>query len=210
MRRHLSYANIAATLALAFSMTGGALAANHFLINSTKQINPKVLKALKGHNGKNGAAGPTGPPGAKGERGEKGEAGPAGIGPAFGEFQNGTVEITSTSQATPTTIATLRNLPAGQYAISAKLYVFDNNTSDDIIPCTLRAEEDVDQVVGHLSTSTRAGFADSITTYPLQVLHQFNGTGSATVACSGTEGGAFANQIKITAVRVSALTNSGA
>src|SRR6202043_2254580 len=46
MRRRFSYANVAATLALVFSMSGGALAAKHYLINSTKQINPKVLKAI--------------------------------------------------------------------------------------------------------------------------------------------------------------------
>ena len=46
-RKRLTYANVAATLALVFSMTGGALAAKHYLINSTRQINPKVLKKLK-------------------------------------------------------------------------------------------------------------------------------------------------------------------
>jgi hypothetical protein len=45
-RRHLSYANVTATLALVFAMTGGALAANHYLLTSTKQISPKVLKQL--------------------------------------------------------------------------------------------------------------------------------------------------------------------
>ena len=56
MRKHLTYANVAATLALVFAMTGGALAAKHYLINSTKQINPKVLKKLRGKAGPRGAA----------------------------------------------------------------------------------------------------------------------------------------------------------
>jgi hypothetical protein len=218
MRRHLSYANVAATLALVFSMSGGALAAKHYLINSTKQINPNVLKKLTGQSGRNGATGPTGAAGAVGSvgapgaKGEKGEVGPAGIGPAFGAFHDPAVEITSTIQAAPTTIATLSNLPPGQYAINAKLYVYDTNSSGDIIVCTLSAGGDSDLVVGHLSSSASAGYADSITTYPLQVLHQFNGTGSATVACYGTAysgSGAFANWTKITAVRVSSLTNTG-
>ena len=51
MRRRLSYANVTATLALVFAMSGGALAANHYLITSTKQINPKVLKKLTGKTG---------------------------------------------------------------------------------------------------------------------------------------------------------------
>ena len=83
-RPRLSYANVVATLALVFAMSGGALAANHYLINSTKQINPKVLKQLRGARGKTGAAGrigPVGPQGVQGltgkqgksEKGEKGE-----------------------------------------------------------------------------------------------------------------------------------------
>ena len=70
--RTLSYANVTATLALIFAMSGGALAANHYLINSTKQINPKVLKKLKGQAGRaglNGAAGKDGAPGKEGVSG---------------------------------------------------------------------------------------------------------------------------------------------
>ena len=51
MRKRLSYANVTATLALVFAMSGGAMAANHYLITSTKQINPKVLKKLNGQDG---------------------------------------------------------------------------------------------------------------------------------------------------------------
>jgi hypothetical protein len=78
MRRRLSYANVAATLALVFAMTGGALAAQHYLVNSTKQINPKVLKKLEGRKGHAGATGPTGAAGAAGAIGPAGPAGPAG------------------------------------------------------------------------------------------------------------------------------------
>jgi hypothetical protein len=46
MRRHLTYANVAATLALIFAMSGSALAAKHYLLSSTSQISPKVLKSL--------------------------------------------------------------------------------------------------------------------------------------------------------------------
>jgi hypothetical protein len=83
MRRHLTYANVVATLALVFAMTGGALAAKHYLINSTKQINPKVLRKLKGASGKNGATGATGAagkegaPGREGPQGHTGERGPS-------------------------------------------------------------------------------------------------------------------------------------
>ncbi len=87
MRKRLSYANVTATLALVFAMSGGAMAANSYLINSTKQINPKVLKKLTGKpgktgasgaNGANGTAGATGPQGPKGAEGPKGSEGPKG------------------------------------------------------------------------------------------------------------------------------------
>jgi hypothetical protein len=78
MRRHITYANVAATLALVFSMTGGALAARHYLVNSTRQINPKVLAKLKGTAGAKGPTGATGPTGASGASGAGGAEGPQG------------------------------------------------------------------------------------------------------------------------------------
>ena len=57
MGRRLSYTNVTATLALFFAMSGGALAAKHYLLTSTKQISPKVMKALKGNVGKVGNEG---------------------------------------------------------------------------------------------------------------------------------------------------------
>src|ERR1700712_1050053 len=50
MRRHLSYANVTATLALVFAMSGGALAAKHYLVTKTNQISPKVLKSFTSTN----------------------------------------------------------------------------------------------------------------------------------------------------------------
>jgi hypothetical protein len=77
-RKHLSYANVVATLALVFAMSGTALAAHHYLINSTKQINPKVLKKLHGSSGKQGPAGDRGIPGPTGPKGTTGSTGPTG------------------------------------------------------------------------------------------------------------------------------------
>jgi hypothetical protein len=87
--RKFSYANVAATLALFFSMSGGALAASHYLINSTKQINPKVLKSLKGKTGATGltgaigTTGATGATGATGKEGLPGKEGPQGTALAY-------------------------------------------------------------------------------------------------------------------------------
>jgi len=51
IRRHLSYANVVATMALVFAMSGTAMAGKHYLINSTSQIKPSVLKTLKASTG---------------------------------------------------------------------------------------------------------------------------------------------------------------
>jgi hypothetical protein len=69
LRRHLNYENVVATLALVFAMSGGALAANRYLIDSTKQIKPSVLKKLRGTRGARGAAGAKGLTGAAGATG---------------------------------------------------------------------------------------------------------------------------------------------
>jgi Collagen triple helix repeat (20 copies) len=106
IRRHLSYANVAATMALLFAMGGSALAADHFVASSTKtesteftpqpkskefnyvitsigQISPKVQAELKatekaGRAGPAGATGSPGPPGPSGATGAPGIEGPQG------------------------------------------------------------------------------------------------------------------------------------
>jgi hypothetical protein len=105
-RIHVSPATAIATLALVFAMTGGAYAAKHYLITSTKQISPKVLKSLQGKAGKAGAngaqglagaAGPQGPGGAAGAKGETGAPGTPGKDGAPGApGKDGTTGFTET------------------------------------------------------------------------------------------------------------------
>jgi hypothetical protein len=87
MRRRVTFANLTATIAVFFALSGGAYAAGKYLITSSKQISPKVLKQLKGQSGSKGAAGAAGaagpegkqgPPGAAGEKGGPGPEGKAG------------------------------------------------------------------------------------------------------------------------------------
>jgi hypothetical protein len=82
IRRRFTYANVAMTIALVFAMTGGAYAAKHWVISSTKQIKPSVLAQLKGKNGANGAngaLGASGPAGKDGTNGVNGKDGTNGV-----------------------------------------------------------------------------------------------------------------------------------
>jgi hypothetical protein len=88
IRKRITYTNIALTLTLLFAMTGGALAAKHYVINSTSQISPKVLKALGGKPGATGLQGPAGaggPPGPAGPAGAQGSQGGKGVPGESGE-----------------------------------------------------------------------------------------------------------------------------
>jgi len=98
IRRHLSYANVAATMALLFAMGGSALAADHFVVSTAKnkeftpipksrelgylitsidQISPRVQAQLTAA-GKAGPAGPAGAAGTPGSQGAPGLSGAAG------------------------------------------------------------------------------------------------------------------------------------
>jgi hypothetical protein len=81
-RIRFSPATVIAGLALVFAMTGGAYAAKKYLVTSTKQISPSVLKQLQGKAGAAGAQGPAGAPGAQGPAGPQG---PGGAGGSKGE-----------------------------------------------------------------------------------------------------------------------------
>jgi hypothetical protein len=129
LKPSLTYANVVATMALVFSMTGGALAAGHYLINSTKQINPKVLKKLHGAKGAHGARGATGATGAvgatgalgatgaggsAGKEGKEGKQGPQGIpGTATNTGATGVTGPTGSQGETGVTGATGATGPAG-------------------------------------------------------------------------------------------------
>jgi Collagen triple helix repeat (20 copies) len=109
IRKRATYGNVVLTLALIFAMTGGAYAAGKYVITSTKQVSPKVLKQLQGKAGKTGPAGPAGTaglagangkdgaPGAEGKQGPAGPGGPEGkTGPQGAEGKEGQTGFTET------------------------------------------------------------------------------------------------------------------
>lgn len=117
MRRHVTYANVVATLALVLAMSGSAIAAKHYLLSSTKQIKPSLLKQLR-RAGPRGATGATGPAGATGASGPSG----ASAGPATA-FERGAVLLTE-----PLVGATVSISKETQIVFS----VTNTNSSDEI------------------------------------------------------------------------------
>jgi len=79
IHRRLTYANVAMTVAALFAMAGGAYAAHKYIITSTGQIAPGVLKKLHGATGHAGPAGPAGVAGSVGPVGSLGAAGKDGL-----------------------------------------------------------------------------------------------------------------------------------
>ena len=77
LRHRASPVMIIALIALFVGMGSGAVAARHYLITSTKQIKPSVLKQLKGARGPAGQS-VTGQVGAQGAQGLQGPTGPMG------------------------------------------------------------------------------------------------------------------------------------
>jgi len=70
--------NAIALAALVLAMSGTGLAASRYIITSTSQIKPSVIKKLQGSRGSTGPMGQQGLPGAPGAPGAQGGAGPQG------------------------------------------------------------------------------------------------------------------------------------
>jgi hypothetical protein len=143
IRRHLTYANVTATLALVFAMSGGALAAKHYLITSTGQISPKVLKSLRhkpGPRGPTGAAGPTGKEGPPGKS-VSAAASASGSSTAFNANSGENWLWWPSTPGQVQTVASL-SLPAGKFAVFGKL-VADNDGEHVIVRCELALGETI-------------------------------------------------------------------
>lgn len=108
---------VVAIVALLVALSGTAVAAS-FVITSTDQIAPKVLKKLKGNRGKQGKQGRRGKQGIQGKQGVQGVQGVEGVqgvaGPTAGGFAS-----TQTNATLSTTAKNVITLSGGTGAITA-------------------------------------------------------------------------------------------
>jgi hypothetical protein len=120
LRTRFGIPGVISVLALVLAMAGGAYAAKKYVITSTSQIKPSVLKSLQG------AAGSAGAPGVKGDNGSQGATGGQGskgdLGAEGKEGKQGkegkagspwTVGGVLPSEATETGAWTIGSLPSG-------------------------------------------------------------------------------------------------
>lgn len=183
LRKHLSYANVVATFALVFAMSGGALAANQYLINKTSQINPKVLKKLKGTSGTPGSPGKQGVAGAIGANGAQGPKGADGKqGPSAAWHAKGTPPLTV-------------SVPAGEYVVTGKTSEFGGSGTSR---CDLEnGEEEIDATFGSIDTTGVTQI-----TIPSLGTASLSAPGTITLECKGV--GTFINA-QLTATQVGAI-----
>jgi len=156
---------------------------------------PKGPRGLRGLRGLTGPVGPAGPAGPAGAAGAAGAAGPAGPSDAYARFLNGPIAIPTTL----TTLASLNIPQAGNYVIWAKSY-FDAGAGVTAT-CRLVAGGDFDQSQAWASPTFPASLS-------LNVTHNYAAAGTADFQCSAPTA-QNANFIKIAAIRVGNLANSG-
>ncbi len=118
----------------------------------------------------------------------------------YSGYHDGGITLPSTLK----TIATLR-VPAGNYAIVAKVTVWNGENVDDTLYCKLVAGADFDLATTVL-TGNSSPYAD-YATVPLNVVHHFASRGKINLQCTGESVDTQASWIKITAIKAGSLSN---
>jgi hypothetical protein len=213
LRRHLTYANVAASLALFLALGGAAYAATQLPKNSvgTNQIRREAVTAGKiarktrnqlrgergpagpaGATGKTGKTGAKGATGARGAQGNTGAPGADGTGPAFEAFAK-PASPTQFKFTAATQVVGL-SLGPGQYATSSDVVVKSASATEaTTVSCVILGG-------GEAAATIPAGGAETLS---LGVNRGLGGAGSSFVTCSATGGeGAELIYASLTAIQV--------
>jgi hypothetical protein len=104
-------------------------------------------------------------------------------------------------------ILTLTIPKAGKYVVMAKLWVSNTGQVAATATCRLDAGADFDRVRASVFAPTVSSPTPSAS-LALTVVHEYAAAGTAVLRCSGGGQLISANAIKITAIKVGALTNT--
>jgi hypothetical protein len=178
--------------------------------SAVSSCTPAEVPLQWSQTGPQGPAGPQGPTGPQGPQGPVGPEGPDGS-MAFGGF----AEVGGFgSEGLPNSLATLGKLaiPAGKYAIFAKIFInFEEPDSDtEFATCRLLAESEFDEA--HLGTSDGGDRLKGVIS--LALLHEFATDGFAEMECSdfGVDDAidfsdASWSNLRITAIKLESFQN---
>ncbi|HVW46932.1 MAG TPA: hypothetical protein VHA76_07760 [Solirubrobacterales bacterium] len=227
MVRHLTFANVVACLALFVALGGVGYAAFKLPKESVgteelhkgavtpAKLSDAAKRAITGPRGPQGAAGPdgpagpVGPPGPQGAPGAPGPQGEEGPSAVYAFLHK---EETMLSPFFRGTVASL-SVPAGSYAIQARMVAMSTESQLYLVSCRLRAGNDADEVDAFLDNNNR--FAPSITAYdqellPMQLVHTFAEPGQVTIDCyyEGPYNIIGMQDIRITAIRVGEIARN--
>jgi hypothetical protein len=126
-----------------------------------------------------------------------GPAGPA----VYSGFHNAPINLPSSMR----TILTMR-VPAGSYAVFAKLTLWDGQNISDDLSCELVAGADID-TSDTVLTGNSAGYVD-YAAEALNVVHHFASRGKIQLKCTGNGVQTQASSIRITAVKAGSLSST--
>lgn len=179
-----------------YSKSSGSLR----LVKSGKKCRKGEKAIAWSQRGARGVAGASGATGATGAGGPQGPVGPSDA------FAASRVDGPAISVTADTPVATLANLPAGNYAIVAKTEVHASANTD--VLCTLVAGADTDVAESFVGPAGVGGavFVDVLTT---ELVHSFPAAGPAQLICTRDLASTvtFSNT-KIIATRVGSATNT--
>ena len=169
----------------------------------TGEAGPAGEAGPQGEPGPAGADGERGPAGENGARGPEGPQGPVGPSSAQ-EITRGFGPVNLTAFQTTLTIATLPDVAAGAYVVSAKTTVrAGSGGTFSGTSCQLRAGT---TVIDQTRLTDPGGLAAA--PIPLQGVATFTTPGAFSILCGLPGDGAFASDTKLSAIRVGQVSTA--
>jgi len=212
--------NAIALTALVFAMTGTGVAASHYVITSTSQIKPSVLRKLRGTAGRAGPIGPVGPRGLTGAQGLPGSTGAPGAPGAPGARgpSDAYTEYWEDASMPPAAVLPLElgraNLPEGEFMAFARATIENGFNIAQEVVCGLSEPnvalgglEGTPRTTDKTALQLEAGAKGSITLLGPEALER---AGIVSLGCfkSGTipaSGTMRFRDIQVSAIQVGAL-----